>query len=100
MVPKTAPPLEDAETRWQDNTSAIVQMEMEGGASSSAELYKSGRGAAPAELHSVTFTAQLESLRCVWEFRGHSPQHCSLAALSPTDNCKFLLLNAKALYPC
>lgn len=34
-------------------------------------------------------------LKYVWEFRGHSLQHCSLAALSLTDNCKFLLLKAK-----
>lgn len=34
-------------------------------------------------------------LKYMWEFRGHSLQQCSLAALSLTDNCKFLLLKAK-----
>lgn len=33
-------------------------------------------------------------LKYVWEFRGHSLQHCSLAALSLAHNWKFLLLKA------
>lgn len=33
-------------------------------------------------------------LKYVWEFRGSCLQHYSLAVLSLTDNCKFLLLKA------